>query len=344
MIGIAEKTVLSPAKTRKYFLAALVVVAIIVAFLLIRPFLISLITSMVLAYLFYPIYSKIHKKTNRKNFSAVIVTIIIILIIVIPATLLLFEVSKEVSVGYLRIRQTISGGFEECKSGFICDFLKKPGTMFYIQDGLQKITDLLTKNIYNFVFSAPRFLLNLLIIFFTAFFLLRDGKEFIEKLRTLIPFEKHHEERIFTHLKDVTRSIIYGLFLIAVIEGIMGAMLFMITDVSAPILWGTVIALLTFIPFIGASVIWVPAAIIKLISGGNHWSFIGIVIGGLIISYIDTFIKPKAIGKRAKVHPLLILLGLMGGISLFGLIGIIVGPLVLALLITFIKMYKEEKE
>jgi len=329
-------------KARKYFLAAFAIIAVIIAFLLVRPFLIPLLTSAVLAYLFYPVHEKIYKKIKKKSLSAAIVTIIIILIIVIPSAILLFQIAKEVSFGYVALKQVIAGGFQGCESGFFCDFLKQPETMFYLQDGLQKITESLTQSIYNFIFSVPTLLLHTLIIFFTTFFLIRDGKSFVKKIRELTPLKTHQEEMIFAQMKEVTRSIIYGLFLIAVIEGIMGAVLFRAAGVSAPILWGTAIALLAFIPFIGSTIIWVPAAILKLLAG-QGWPFIIIVIGGLIISYIDTFIKPKAIGKRAKVHPLFILLGLIGGIYLFGLIGVIVGPLVLALLITFVKMYKEEK-
>ncbi|MBW2993460.1 AI-2E family transporter [Candidatus Woesearchaeota archaeon] len=329
-------------KTRRYVIAILAVLAVVVAFLLIRPFVIPLMTSMVLAYLFYPIHKGIQKRIKSRGLSAAIVTVIIIVIIVIPTAFLLFQVSKEASIGYLRIKQTIAGGFEECESGFICDVLKRPGTMFYIQDGIKKITETLTTSIYNFVFTAPKFLLDILIIFFTTFFFLKDGKEIIERFRELTPLESHQEERIFRQMKEVTRSIIYGLFLIAIIEGVIGAIVFKVAGVSAPILWGTAIALLAFIPFIGSTIVWIPAAIIMILTGDT--SAFGIILaGGLVISYIDTFIKPKAIGKRAKVHPLLVLLGLIGGIQLFGLIGIIIGPLVLALLITFIKMYKEEK-
>ena len=102
------------------------------------------------------------------------------------------------------------------------------------------------------------------------------------------------------------------------------------------------IAFLTFVPFIGAAIIWIPAALLKLV-GGMTGPAIGITIGGLIIGYIDTFIKPRIIGGKADIHPAIILLGLLGGLSLIGFAGVIIGPIILSLLIMFIKTYAKRK-
>jgi len=327
----------------RLFIAILLVLFVIIGFLIVKSFLTSLIAGAVLAYLFYPLYLWLYKKLKHKNCAAAIVTTIIVVIILVPTAVLLYQLAKEASVGYIRFRQIVYSGFEECKKGFFCDLIKRPGMKKLIFEAFGKITDYLTKTGYELAVSIPQRLLELILIFFTSFFLLRDGKEIVTKMRRFTPLEAKQEEKIFDQLKEVTRAIIKGFLFVAIIEGIISAIAFKIAGITTPILWATIIGILAFIPLIGPTIIWVPAVLLQLIFG-NMFSAIAILIGGIIVSSIDTFFKPKLVGKKAKIHPLLVVIGLFGGLRLMGLIGIIAGPLILALIITFIKMYRETRK
>lgn len=318
------------------------------AFLIIKPYLIPVLTSIVLAYIFYPIHSWLNKKTKRENLSAVIVAIFILLLVLIPISLFLFQVSKEANVSYILIKDRIITGriFDiECNGdGLYCNvikdlgsFMARPTTRYYLEDGLRKVTTYIAEGAFNFVVRIPKRLLDVFITFFMIFFLLRDGKKFVKAIEEAAPLKKNFRKKIFEQLHEVTRAIIYGIFVIAVVEGVLGAITFKLFDVSSPILWGLAIFILALLPAIGGAVIWVPAMLIKFYAGKPLLG-IGILIGGIIISSIDTFLKPKVIGDKAKVHPILILLGVLGGLSLFSIIGVIIGPLILVLLITFVKM------
>jgi predicted PurR-regulated permease PerM len=323
------------------------------AFFIIRPYLIPVLTSTVLAYIFYPIYSWLNKKTKRQNLSAAIVSILIILLVLIPISLILFQISKEANVSYILIKNKIVTGsiFDvDCRGeGFYCNamedlksFVQKPTTRFYLEDGLKKVTTFIAESAFNFVVKLPKRLLDVFITFFMIFFLFRDGKKFVKAIEKAAPLKKNFRTKIFKQLHELTRAIIYGIFVIAVVEGILAAITFKLFDVSSPILWGLIVFILALLPAIGGAIIWVPAMIIKF-SSGEPALGIGILVGGILISSIDTFLKPKIIGDKAKVHPILILLGVLGGLSLFGIIGVIIGPLILVLLITVIKMSRGMK-
>ena len=139
-------------------------------------------------------------------------------------------------------------------------------------------------------------------------------------------------------MHEVTRAIIYGFFLVALLQGVIMAGTFYFADVTSPILWGVVVGLLALVPIIGGAVVWIPAMLIKF-AGGSSGDAIAIAIGGIIVSSIDTFLKPKIVGDKASIHPILIVLGILGGISVFGFAGIIIGPLILALVVTSVQMY-----
>ena len=327
-------------------------VAVFLAVLLIYPYLTAVLTSLILAYIFYPVYKWLNKRLKKENLSATIVSILIVLLITIPLGFVLFEVSKEANVGYIILKQKISRGtlFDvDCEDGFVCtginkleEFTTQPEARFYMEDSLQRAATFVAENAFKFIFSIPKRILDIFLTFFIVFFLLRDGEKIIKKLEKAVPLRKAQRAKIFKQMHEVTRAIIYGFFVIAIVEGTIGALTFYLFGVTSPIIWGMVIAILALIPFIGAAIIWVPVVIIQLFNGAVGPA-IGITVGGLIISSIDTFIKPKIVGQKAAIHPILIILGFLGGISLFGIIGIIVGPLILALLVTFFRMYKKVK-
>ncbi len=154
------------------------------------------------------------------------------------------------------------------------------------------------------------------------------------------------------YLRNLVRLhlLIYGYVVVALIQGLLGAFGFFIFGIHSPIFWGIVMTITALIPFIGTAIVWLPFALIKLFNGilaNNTNEIIGgilfILYGTIIISGIDNVLRPKIIGDKAKVHPILILVGVLGGLSLFGFIGVVIGPLILALFVAFLTAYEENK-
>ncbi len=252
---------------------------------------------------------------------------------------MLYQVSKEANIGYLILKQKLA------KSN-ILDNIKeitgKPEIKLYIEESFTKISSQLAESSLSFIFSIPSRLLDIILTFFFTFFLLIDGKRIINKIKKTIPLKKAQKEEIIEKVHGVLYAIIYGFFLIAIIEGVIGGLALKFFGVASPLLWGMVIAFLTFIPFIGPIIVWIPAAVIQLLHK-HYFNTFGIVAGGLAITYIDTILKPKIIGDKAEIHPAVTLIGLIGGLKLMGIIGVIIGPIILALLLTFIKMSFKNK-
>lgn len=336
----------------KYFVLVLLVFLTVLAFFILRPYMVPVLTSIVLAYIFYPLYDWLNKKTKNANLSAAVISILIILLVLIPISISLFQLSKEANVSYILIKNRIVTGsiFDiGCTEGVYCDlvkdlqnFMRRPTTRFYLEDGLKKVTTFIAESAFNFVISIPKRLLEVFITFFMIFFLFRDGKKLVEAIEKAAPLKKNDRNRIFVQLRELTRAIIYGVFVIAIVEGILAVVTFKLFDVASPILWGLIVFLLALLPAIGGAIVWIPIMISKFYANEPLLG-VGILIGGILISSIDTFLKPKIIGEKAKVHPILILLGVLGGLSLFSLIGVIIGPLILVLLITVIKISRGMK-
>ena len=346
----------------KYILIILFTFLVVLAFLIVKPLITAAIAACVMAYVFYPVYNKINKKIKRKNISALIASILVILIITVPFFFVVNLVSKETYANYIIVKQKIKSGdlFDldcdqsqniACKiSNFFKESISDPRVKYYIENTNQKITSFIVNSASTFLFSVPMLILKFFIMLFITFYLFKDGTEFLTKIGKLLPLKKQHQKNILKRFNDVIYAVIYGQLLIALAQGTLGTIGFFIFGVPSPIFWGAVMTFFAFIPFIGTPIVWLPASLLLIINGfaqaDNTIITKGILLilyGIFVISSIDNILKPKIIGDRAKLHPVLVLLGVLGGIKLFGVIGVIIGPLIFAILVASIKIYEEEK-
>lgn len=343
-----------------YLLVFLALLA--VSFLVVKPFINALLTGAVMAYAFYPLYRRIQAKLKYKVPSAVIVSLLIIVIVTVPAFLLLQNSAEDAKYLYLIIKQRVVTGNI---LGFECYDLSKPlckvvssirklttdpEFSIYIQDFLGKLASSALDNITQTLLSLPRIILNLAVSFFVMFYLLIDGKEFAQRTKLLMPVSSKHQEHIFRKIQDVVHSVLFGSIVVAVIQGAMGAVGFWAVGLPSPLFWGVIMAVFALVPFVGTAIVWVPASLLLLANGAAEnnqtiiWKAVALFIYSFIfVAGIDNVLKPRMIGKRAGVHPVLVFVGALGGIALFGAIGFVIGPLMLALLDTFIKIYESER-
>ncbi|MFH0868350.1 MAG: AI-2E family transporter [Candidatus Woesearchaeota archaeon] len=334
---------------------------IILSFLIIKPFLTAMLTGLILSYIFYPVYSKIYKKTKSKNISSLITSLLVILIITLPLFFTLNTISKEAYTTYLLSRQKLATGQfltpcepvdkQLCKTiNYFVDKANDQKVKYYFDTTIKGVTTRITENISDILFSIPIFMLDLFIILFVMFFIFRDGTILVNKIERLLPLKRKHRKNVFKKLNEMAYAVIYGSIIIAVIQGTLGGIGFLIFGISSPLLWGIVMIFASLIPYIGSSIIWFPAAMILIFNGYLDLETNMIIKGILLILYgifvigtIDNILKPKIIGDKGGLHPVLVLLGVVGGLKFFGFIGIIVGPIILAILVTFVKIYEEEK-
>jgi len=184
-----------------------------------------------------------------------------------------------------------------------------------------------------------------------VFFLFRDGKILIDKVERIMPLKDKYRKHVFEKLNNMTYAVIYGSIIIAIIQGTLGGIGFLIFGLPSPLLWGMAMIFASLIPYIGSSIIWFPASLILILDGYVSLETTPIIKGILLILYgifvvstIDNILKPKIIGSKGGLHPVLVLLGVVGGLKFLGFIGLIIGPIILAMLVTFINIYEEEKD
>ena len=150
--------------------------------------------------------------------------------------------------------------------------------------------------------------------------LIQEGS-FFRKLEEIIPFNEKNSKKLTKEFRDITYTTIFSTGIIALIQGSLITITFLVFGVERAFLWGFIAAILSFFPIIGPPLIWIPATIIKFISK-NYFAGVGILAMGIFLSNIDNFLRPYLQSKIGRIHPLTTLIGIFIGVPLFGLLGI----------------------
>ena len=181
-----------------------------------------------------------------------------------------------------------------------------------------------------------------LIMMFILFFAIRDGAALFERLRELVPMRAEDKKRLFRHLGSVTRAMVYGTGVTALVQGALVAIGFAVAGLPSPVVFGVLAALFALVPMAGTPVVWVPAVVVLAVQGRVTAAVLMLIWGGFVVT-IDNFLRPMLVSGKAEVATLTVFIGVLGGVAAFGPIGIVLGPLVLALGIALVQFKLDER-
>jgi len=176
---------------------------------------------------------------------------------------------------------------------------------------------------------------------FSLFFFIRDGESMLERFFGLIPLPKARTDRLVHHLAEVTRAVVFGVGLTAVVQGSLVGASFAIVGLPAPIVFGALAVLFALLPVGGPTFVWAPAAIALAVDG--RWAAALFIAGWglLLVATIDNLLRPLLVSHRGHVDTLTVFLGALGGAAAMGPIGLLLGPVVLALALSLLRFLEE---
>lgn len=210
------------------------------------------------------------------------------------------------------------------------------------ENSLKVATRNLASNIPGLLTGTANFLTNLILMFFVLYYMLIHGRAMENYLTEVIPLKKKNREILGEETSIMIRANALGIPLLAIIQGMVGAIGYAIFGIAEFGLWGFLTGVASFIPIVGTGLIWVPL-IVYLFSVGSIWQGIGLAIYGLvIISQIDYVARITILRKIGDVHPLITIFGIIIGLSMFGFLGLVFGPLLISYFIVLLKIYRNE--
>ncbi|MFA5887341.1 MAG: AI-2E family transporter [Candidatus Nanoarchaeia archaeon] len=314
-------------KLSKYIFIAFFIILGYLAFLLVKPFLGTVILSLIVAYALLPIHKKVSGWLKGPNISAALITTCIV---VFSAALLVIVVNllaTEYTTIYEKINITELGAV-------IKHYIPGDNVEQYVGQFVDKGLGVFLLMISSFVMSIPEKLVMLFIAVGTIFFTLRDHAKIKEGIRNILPLTDNFKKKIEARFSGTVDAVLYSMVFVSLLQGIVAGFGFYLFGIRTPVLWGFVTFLIAMLPFVGPTTVWLPLAI-YLFATGHSAQAIGLSIYCLLFVTIllDMIWKPKLISEKGKIHPLIAILGVLGGFSVFGFSGIILGPFVLSLFI-----------
>lgn len=180
------------------------------------------------------------------------------------------------------------------------------------------------------------------IMYFILYFMFTKYENFENALLKYLPFKEKNALLLAEELQKITQSNVFGQGIIAFAQGLCVGLGFLIFGIEDPVFWGVLSALLSFVPLVGAALVFVPAGLIEL-SYSNYYSGVGILVWGvLIVSNIDNVLRLIINKKMANIHPLISIIGVIIGIPMFGILGLVFGPLLISFFILLISIYESK--
>jgi len=317
----------------KYFFIALFILLFYLSFLLIEPFFISLLTTLLLAYFLYPVYKILKKKIKNEIAASLILTMSVLLVIVIPLGVLINLVINEAYTLYYMVDITAI-------LAIINNIIPSPIVLSYLQSVIENGLPFFISASSAFVLTIPQKIINFFISLIVLYYSFKSGHKLVSLVKKLIPLEAKKRDTLLKKFQTTIDGVVFGVVINAFIQATVATIGFAIFGVNAPFFWGALVGILAMLPAVGPTLVWLPLAIYKYVLG-EPWIALGLTLYGLIVMTIltDIIVKPKIIGWKGKIHPVVVLLGVIGGLSLFGIIGLVLGPLILTVFLFFLDVY-----
>ncbi|MEM3075005.1 MAG: AI-2E family transporter [Candidatus Pacearchaeota archaeon] len=310
----------------RYLFWGIIALIILLSYLIIKDFLIAIVSAFILSYLLKPLNDKLAKYVGKVA-AAMIVLAGVILTTLFIIGLIITSLISEVSI--LLSQNLVQSFLDKVNNLPYNETLNK-----YISEIIKQSGRLIINSISSTITEIPKRVISLFVIFFVSYYLLVEWDNLKRRVAEILPFKNRKE--IINNVELITKDILIGTFLIAIIETIIAIIGFWILGIKFAFLLGIIIGMFAFIPALGPMLVWAPVAIIKFVQG-EMMIALGVVMIGIVLSVlIDSLLRIKLVGKRSKIHPVIMLLGIFGGIPLFGPIGFILGPMILAILLTII--------
>lgn len=333
--------------TRKFRIGILVILVAFftyLAYLIFVPFFAPLVWAAVFAIVFYPVYRLILRGVKRPALASLATVAVVLLVLLGPLSYLSYLLVAELQ-DLSTTGLTVEGLRTAYRSSMIHDLASRVLPVFrldeqqaitYVVNGFTSVSKQLLSRIPRGLGSIAGAFTTFAFMTFILFFFFKDGNSYVAKLLTYLPLSEKNKKHLSGQTKDVVVSTIYGGVAVAIAQGLVGGIGFVVVGVSSPVLWGLTTAITSFIPFVGSHVVWVPISLYLLVTGHLVKAIVLAFFGVFGIGLVDNLIRPLFIRGRAGLSFLLTFFAVLGGIQAFGLIGIIVGPLIMALYISLI--------
>lgn len=312
----------------------------------IGPFFGAVLWGLVAAILFAPLNRWfLAALPGHRNSAAGLTLIVIVALVIIPAIFLSMALLQEATALYVRTR---TGQFDithlwrdflSVLPNWASSWLRRMGLTSFaaardmLGAGVASGVRALAGQAFMVGQGTFSFLVGLGVMLYLTYFLLRDGDGLRIRFARAVPLHRDHREALAEKFVTVIRATIKGSVVVAIVQGLIGGIVFYILDIPGALLWGVMMGFLSLLPAIGTAIVWVPVAIYLFVTGAVWQGAVLVGCGVLVIGMVDNLLRPILVGRETRMPDYVVLISTLGGIDAFGINGFVIGPVIAALFI-----------
>ena len=313
------------------------------SYLLTAPFLSALTSAIAFAVLLMPLHRRVEKHIKRAGIASGVTVTLAAILLIGPAILVGERILNEAASAARLISDNVRSGTWR---SMIIDHPKLAPAAAWVEQQVnlprtaENAVSWLTNVATSLVQGSGAQLVGVLITFYFLFYFLRDRRLALDALAVLSPLSKTDMSALTARVADTIRATVYGTLAVAMIQGLLGGLMFWWLGLPTPLLWGLIMGLLAIVPVLGAFIIWIPAAIFLWLTGHAGQALVLIIWGTIVVGTIDNLIYPILVGNRLKMHTIPTFIALVGGLIVFGAPGLILGPVVVTVTLFMIEYWR----
>lgn len=333
----------SKIKQTIFYITAFVVI-IVLSVGIFKPYLLTLAVAGMLAVILEPLYKRINSTVKSPNTSATFTIVLLLLVIIVPLILVSNQIIDESQGLYSRLSSGDTSYSDYVSLDNLAQYVDSvvrpfiPTFSFEPRQYIGAFTSWVTGNIQGIFSGTVDLLIKVILGLVALFYFLRDGEEFKKNLLAFSPLSTAKDKIILDSLSSTIHSVLVGSILVAIIHGFITGIGLAITGVPNFTLWATAAAIASFVPFVGPSIVWVPATIYLYYYGWSGAWLILLIWSVIATVFMNNYLVPMIFNRGIRIHPIFVLFAILGGLQLFGPTGFLIGPLVISLLFVLIRV------
>jgi predicted PurR-regulated permease PerM len=320
------------------------------------PFLGAVLWAVAIAIVFEPVHARVREQTGQRvTLSALLTLALIVLIVILPLILVGASVVQEAATAVQKLRagEVNFGQYLQQVLAALPDWarqgLDRLG-LLNLAAMQQQLTAMLagsgqfiTTHLLGLGQNTLDFVIALFVMLYLLFFLLRDGRQLSQQIAHTLPLREDHAQKMLAQFVTVVRATVKGNIVIAMVQGVLGGVAFAVLGLPGALLWGTLMALLSLLPAVGAALVWGPVAAYMVFTG-QVWAAAGLTLWGVLaIGLVDNVLRPILVGRDTQLPDYLVLITTLGGIAVFGVNGFVIGPVIAAMFLVAWRLFADAR-
>ncbi|MGE5152486.1 MAG: AI-2E family transporter [Bdellovibrio bacteriovorus] len=319
---------------------------------MIWQFLLAILLAGIFAGLTHPLYARLRTLFGgRRHLAALATLVILAVVMVLPLGLL----------GSVLVAQTLD--LSQSVALWLKENLEQPAARTALLERLPfqeylaphwetlarqageattGLSKALVEGLSSVTLGAVSFVFVSFVFLYSLYFLLMDGRALLARILYYLPLQARDERLLLDRFTSVTRATLRGSLLVAILQGTLAGIAFAVAGIPNAVFWGSIMAILSTIPNVGAALVWVPAAGVLMIQGHMTTGIALAAFCALVVGSLDNVLRPILVGKDTQMHELLIFLSTLGGIFMFGFPGLFIGPVIASLFVSIWEIYGVE--